>query len=208
MSDWTESNLKQRSIKAAEYMDYANIPVGDDTYEIPYTLPNQTQMLDVQESINVGSIAEAQADIEEENDDVKEAEDLIQELQTKDDLSKEQERELRNAQITLAKNRGAIIDALGRETLDAFYNLGRNCIEPDEEDISNVLSNPAEAIARFEDIDGAQTPSNGEWTRNMVRDALKAEMQSILDDVPFMIYFTLGQTVFEQAQSAGKLVES
>lgn len=208
MSDWTTTNLKKKSKKAADYIDYAKVPVGDDTYELAYELADQDQMLDVQEKIDIASVAEAESNIQN-SDELAAAEETVAELQTKEgELTDAEEERLQDAQITLAKNRGKIVDALGRESLDALYNLGRNNIVPDDEDISNALENPHEAVERFKGIEDAPTPSNGEWTRSMIREALKAEMVSILDDVPFMIYFTLGQTVFEESQSAGKLVES
>lgn len=207
MSDWTTTNLKQKGKKAAEYTDYAKVPVGEDTYELAYTLLDQEQMLDMQAAIDVGSIAEAEADMEN-SEAIEAAEETVEELQTKSELTDSEEDRLRDAQITLAKNRGGLVDALGRETLSAFQEIGREALTPDDEDISNVLNTPIEAIERFESVDGAPTPTDNEWTRDMVRDALKAEMLSILDDVPFMVYFTLGMTVFEESQSAGKLVEN
>jgi len=207
MSDWTTSDLKERSIAANEYIDYAKIPVGDDTYEVPYGLLNGSQILEVQAKIDMSSVSEAGDEIDMD-DDVEEAEETVRELQSKDDdLTESEEEQLREAQSTLMQNRGSIIDALGAETLKAFRDAGRAAIRPDSEDIENVITSPIEAKQRFDDIDGAPTPSDsGEFTRDQAQKALRLEMLEILDPNPFMIYFTVGQEVWEQSQSAGKLV--
>lgn len=209
MSDWTTSDLKQKSVAATEYTDYANIPVGESTYEIPYTLLDQDQQLKIQSEIDMEAIADLSDDTDVD-DEVEEAEEIVEELQSKDndELTEEDEQQLKEAQMTLLKNRGQLVNAMGYETLKAFHDAGRAAIRPDSEDIENVLSTPRESKERFEDVDGAPTPTNGEWTREMAQRALRREMLSILDDVPFMIYFTIGQQVWEESQSAGKLVEN
>lgn len=207
MSDWTTTDLRRRSKAAATYTDYANVPVGDDTYEIPYQLLDQEQQLEVQAKIDMSSIVEADGEVELD-DHIEEAEQTVQELQSKEELTESEEQRLREAQTTLMKNQGDILDALNKETLMAFHDAGRQAIEPDEEDVSAVLENPIESQSRFEAVDSAPTPQNGEWTRSMARKAVRREMRQILDDVPFMIYFTLGQQVWEESQSAGELVGS
>jgi len=207
MSDWTTTDLREKSIAAKEYTDYANVPVGSDTYKIPYTLLDAEQQLEVQSKIDLSSIAEIDGEVDL-NEELEQAEEIVQELQAKDDLTEREEEKLRENQITLAKNEGELMDALGKETLVAFHDAGRAAITPDKEDVENVLSSPVESIARFEDIDSAPTPSNGEWTREMARRALRREMLYIFDDNPLMVYFTIGQQVWEESQSAGNLVEN
>jgi hypothetical protein len=80
-------------------------------------------------------------------------------------------------------------------------------IAPDTEDVNNVMDNPIEAKERFADIEAAPAFGSGEITREAATRALKAEMRDILDDNPLPIYFTLGQQVFEESQSAGKLAD-
>lgn len=206
MSDWTTSDLKQRSIAAKEYIDYANVPVGEDTYELPYQLLSAPDQLEVQSKIDMTSIQDVDGEIEMD-DELQQAEETVQELQSKDELTDAEEDKLREAQIRLAKDRGKLLDALGKETLMAFHDAGRAALTPDSEDVDAVMENPHEAINRFEDIDGAPTPSSsGEYTREMARRALRREMLSIFDDNPLMVYFTIGQQVWEESQSAGKLV--
>lgn len=207
MSDWTQSDLKQRSIAATEYRDYANIPVGDDTYELPYRLLDQEEQLEVQAKIEMSSIAEAEGSLDV-SEETERAEERVQELQSKDDLTESEKDELREAQTTLAKNRGELLDAMGKDTLMAFYEAGRSAISPDKEDVDHVMDNPIEAKSRFDDIDGAPTPDNGEYTRERARRALRKEMLAILDPSPFMVYFTLGQQVWQESQSAGEVVGS
>lgn len=208
MSDWTTSDLKERSIAATEYTDYANVPVGDETYELPYGLLNQQEQLNVQSKIEMSSIAEAQGDVDV-SDETKDAEETIQELQSKDeDLTEGEKAALRDAQTTLAQNRGELIDAMGKQTLMAFYDAGKSAITPDKEDVDNVLDNPIEARDRFTDIDGAPTPEGGSYTRESARRALRKEMIAILEPSPFMVFFTIGQQVWKESQSAGELVGS
>jgi hypothetical protein len=206
MSDWTTTDLKQRSIAAKEYRGYANIPVGEATYEVPYELLSHDQQLEVQGDINLEALAETDGavDLDEETET---AEQRVQELQSKDDLTEVEKQELREAQQTLMQNNAELVDKLGSETLKAFHKAGRMAIAPDTEDVNNVMDNPIEAKERFADIPGAPAFGSGEITREAAARALKAEMRSILDDNPLPIYFTLGQQVFEESQSAGKLAD-
>jgi len=207
MSDWTTTDLRQKSIAAKEYTDYANVPVGSDTYELPYSLLGAEQQLEVQSKIDLSSIAEMDGEVEMD-EELEQAEEIVQELQSKDDLTDKEEEKLRENQLVLAKNEGKLMDALGKETLVAFHDAGRAAISPDREDVENVMESPVASIDRFEDIDSAPTPSNGEWTREMARRAIRREMLHIFDDNPLMIYFTIGQQVWEESQSAGNLVEN
>jgi len=205
MSDWTQTDLKRKAIAVTEYRGYANIPVGDETYELPYRLLDQQEQLEVQADIEMSSIAEVDGNVDV-SDETERAEERVQELQSKDNLTSEEEAELRDAQTTLAKNKGELLDALGKSTLMAFYNAGRTAISPDKEDVDHVMENPTEAKARFEDIEGAPTPTSGTYTRDNANTALRHEMLAILDESPFMVYFTLGQQVWDESASAGKLV--
>ena len=205
MSDWTQSDLKQKAIAATEYRGYANVPVGEETYELPYRLLDQQEQLEVQADIEMSSIAEVDGAVDV-SDETERAEERVQELQSKDELTSAEEDELREAQSTLAKNKGELLDALGESTLMAFYNAGRTAISPDKEDVDYVMENPTEARTRFEAIDGAPTPTSGSYTRSDANTALRREMLAILDGSPFMVYFTLGQQVWDESSSAGKLV--
>jgi len=211
MSDWTEApELRRRLTSGREYRDTKNVPVGEESYAIPYRLLEAEEQLKLQARIDMASLAEAA----NENDDgaeeiVQEAEKTVQELQDKDELTSEEEDQLRDAQTTLVQNKGELLDALGEDTLIAFHDAGRWAISPDETDVANVMeSTTSQQKSRFADIDGAPTPESGSvFTKEDARTALEAEMKAILDSSPFLIYFTLGQSVWEESRSAGKLLD-
>jgi hypothetical protein len=204
MSDWTTTDIKQRCIAATEYRGYANIPVGDDTYSLPYRLLDSDDILDIQGQMDISAVAEhASADV---SDEVEAAEETIEQLQAKDELTDAEEADLRDAQTILMQNRGELMDAIGADTLKAFAHAGRMAIAPDEEDVNNVMNNPTEAMTRFADIEGAPPMNGSEITREQINRALEAEMKEIIDSTPFLIFYTLGQQVWEESQNAGNVV--
>jgi len=206
MSDWTQPDIKERSIAATEYRGYANIPVGNDVFEFPYKLLEAETQSEIQGQMKMGAVAEKMGD-RDVSDEVEAAEETIEVLQEKDELTDAEEEQMQSAQQTLMQNQGELVDAIGAETLKAFHRAGREAIAPDSEDVQYVLDNPVEARSRFTDIDGAPSMS-GDFTRERAERALQAEMREILDESPLLIYYTLGQTVWEESQEAGNVVES
>ena len=211
MSDWTEApELRRRLTSGSEYRDTKNVPVGEDSFAIPYRLLTAEEQLKLQARIDMASLAEAANDEDDEDEQiVREAEETVQELQDKEELTEVEEQQLRDAQTTLVQNKGKLLDALGQDTLMAFNDAGRWAISPDETDVTNVMeSTTAQQQSRFEDIEGAPTPESGSvYSREDARTALEAEMKAIIDNSPFLIYFTVGQSVWEESRSAGKLLD-
>jgi len=211
MSDWTESpELRRRLTSGSDYRDTKNVPVGEDTFEIPYRLLEAEEQLKLQARIDMASLAEAANDADDESSElVQEAEETVQELQDKDELTDEEEQQLRDAQTTLVQNKGELLDAMGEETLMAFHDAGKWAITPDDEDVTNVMeATTAQNQSRFEDVPNAPTPSSGSvFDRDDAQRALEAEMQYLIDASPFLIYFTVGQSVWEESRSAGNLVD-
>lgn len=193
MSEWAE--LRNQIQQGADWRGTVNVPVGDETFEITYRLLTESERQSLLPRIDMKSL------VEHREEGQSDAEEVVEDLQSADDLSEAEEEQLQEAQMDLARQRADLIDALGAETFEAIRDAGRIGIVPDEEDVSQVMEEPiAESRERFGPID--DVPDAPE-TRAEAREAVVAEMDHWLEQSPYPVKFTVGQEVFAATQGEG-----
>lgn len=193
MSEW--ASLKTKIQDADNWRGECNVPIEDETFTVKIRMLTESERQGLLPRINMSALAEHR---ENEQSD---AEEVIENLQDKDELTDAEEARLQEAQLDLAEQRGDLIEALGEETFAAIREAGRLGITPDAEDVTQVLDeHPQESRERFEHIDGVEDVPQD---REEAREAIRAEMNHWLERSPYPIQFTVGQRVLRESQGQG-----
>jgi hypothetical protein len=211
MSDWHE--LKSSIQQGDEWRGSCNVPIGDGTVEIKHRKLLESERQDeILPRLDMGAISQHN---EHEKTD---AEETIEELQPKDELTEEEEQRLAQAQQELAEQKSDLIDSIGEETFQAVREAAIMGVVPDEEDVNEVINeSPTESAERFrpindddrtdvaiEDYGPDQYDGPVPQTRQQARKALKAEMEHWLSLSRRPLKFTIGQQVIAATQGEGK----
>jgi hypothetical protein len=211
----SETHTEWRKLKAKiqqgdEWRETANVPVAGDTFEMEIRMLTEDERLDeVIPRIDMAALQE------HEDSGQSDAEERIEELQSKDDLTEAEQEELDEAQQELSTQEVELLNSLGSDTLGAIRDAGRMGVEPTDGDVDVVLNtSPSECRERFravnaDDRTDVSIPSYGPGdgpvpeTREEARTAVKKEMQHFLDLNPYMVKFTLGMQVLNATQGEG-----
>lgn len=182
MSDWTRAKKKSR--EGVEFIDYANVPMGDETFELAYGLLSGDDFLDIYGRMDIQTIREYQ--------DESDTNERLQELQSKDELTDDEEDELQDLHEEVTEESAELISRLGDDTLSAIQDAGRLALRPDREDINDALElSSAEQEERFGET--LRTPQEA-------REAIETEMREVVKESPYLIAWTIGQKAFEESQ--------
>jgi len=181
----TWEKARQKITEGVEYRDTVPVQFGDETIDLTYRLLNEGELFEVESAIDTEALLEHR---ESEDSAV---ESRIRELQQKDTLSDREKRELEDLSQRLAAEQQGIMDSMGYETYQAFMNAGKTALVPSEEDINNAFElGIDEQERRF------GTVPNG---RDEMFDALKTEMETMVDNQPYPIKFMIGQTAYAES---------
>lgn len=188
----TWEKARQKITEGVEYRDTVPIPFGDETIDLTHRLLNEGELFEIESAIDHSALQEHRQS-GDDDDDVSAAEARVRELQSKDELSEREERELKDLSQRLAAQQQGIMDSMGYETYQAFMKAGKTALVPSEEDINNAFElDPSEQKDRFGDIPN---------TRDQMFDALKTEMETVVDDQPYPIKFMVGQKAYAESLS-------
>jgi len=181
----TWEKARQKISEGVEYRDEVPIPFGDETINLTHRLLNEGELFEVESAID----HEALQDHRESEDSA--AESRVRELQQKKSLSDREKRELEDLSQRLAAEQQGIMDSMGYETYQAFMKAGKTTLVPSEQDINNAFElGIDEQERRF------GKPPNG---RDEMFDALKTEMETMVDDQPYPIKFMIGQKAYTES---------
>jgi|APHM01.1.fsa_nt_gi hypothetical protein len=189
---WEQARQKIQS--GTSYRDTVRVPFGDpetgelESIELTHRLLTENEYWDVAASIDNEEVEQDDPD-----DEVEKAQQTVQRLQGKENLTEYQERELEDALETVQRNQGQLISNLGEETFNALLRVGKTCLAPSETDVDQAFNMPApKQEQRFNFIPN---------TRDQVREAVKLEMEEMVQEQPYLIKFIVGLKAWSASQS-------
>lgn len=194
MSDW--ASVRRKLVEGKEWRGSANVPIDGETYELAIRMLPEEVQFRLLPKMDLDALREHR------EDGMSEAEETVQELQSKDEeLTDEEEDRLEQAQERVREQRMDIMSDLGEGTYEALMEAGVEGIAPDEEDVAAVLEEtPSESRERFGPIEGVK---NVPETKAEAREAVRREMEAVLDHNPYPIKLTLGMQVFSETNGLG-----
>jgi hypothetical protein len=189
---WEQARQKIQS--GTSYRDTVRVPFGDpetgelESIELTHRLLTENEYWNVAASIDNSEVEQDDPDGE-----VEKAQQTVQRLQGKENLTPHQEKELESALETVQQNQGQLISNLGQETFDALLDVGKTCLAPSQEDVDAAFNmSPPEQEQRFKFVPN---------TRDEMRDAIKLEMEDMVEDQPYLIKFIVGLKAWSASQS-------
>ena len=189
---WHKAQAKIR--KGKNYTDTVEVPfvdpeTGETTHiDLHYRLPSETEQLKVQQAVDFSELEDVN-----QGEDIVEAQERVRELQAKDDLTPAEEQELQEQMRVVQQNEAELMSAMGEEMFDAILDLGKTCLTATDEDVNAAFEqDPATQRERFNFI-----PE----TRDDMREALELEQNTLLEEQPYPVKFTVGMAAFDESQS-------
>ena len=184
---------KQKISDKTGWRGDVNVSLDDETVTFKHRLMNEGEFLNVKKELN---LSELQSD-ENENLGQTDAQQRLLELQQKEDLSEEEERELEELSQQVAGQTDRIERMLGDDGYDLLMTMGVKCIEPSDEDVQYVYdANPDEA----RELMGVDTLPNP-LTKDVVREQLTEELRNIITDQPYPIKINVGMQALSETIS-------
>lgn len=191
--DFVKANKK--ITKAKEWRGTVNVSMGEDTLTFAHRLLGENEFLDVQQKLD---LSELDADPEEPNENVgqTEAQERLLELQQKEELTDEEKEELRGLTDEVAGETEEIEKALGDEGYSLLTKLGRDTIEPTQEDIDYFYDNPTE-LHQYTEIE--KLPDV--LTKGRIEEILRNELQKMVTNQPYPVKLNVGMQSFSETMS-------
>jgi len=178
---------RQKITEGVNYTDTVPIPFGGETIELNHRLLHEGELLQIESSIDREALQQHQQSGESET------EQRIKELQSKDELTTEEERELEELVKQFTAEQSGVMDSMGYETFEAFMEAGKKALVPSNDDINTAFDlDIEEQERRFGTV-----PNN----RKQMKDALKTEMETMVDNQPYPIKFFVGQKAYAESLS-------
>lgn len=178
-------DARQKIQEGTDYTDNVDVPFGDETIELHHRLLTESELLDVEASMDREELMEHQSS------DLSDAEQRIRELQRKDDLSPAEEEELRELARQIQAEQAGVMNSMGKDAFNAFMNAGKKALTPSEADIEEHFElSPDEMERRFNFV-----PE----TRPDMREAIELEMREMVDDQPYPIKLIVGQKAYAES---------
>ncbi|MDB9247449.1 hypothetical protein PN419_00310 [Halorubrum ezzemoulense] len=180
-------DARQKIQEGTDYTDTVEVPFGDETIELTHRLLTESELYEVEASIDREELMEYQ------QEDMSDAEQRIRELQEKDDLTAAEQQELKDLARQIQAEQAGIMDSMGEEAFDAFMNAGRTALTPSEEDIDEHFElSTDEQERRFNFVPN---------TREEMREAIELEMREMVVDQPYPIKLIVGQKAYAESVS-------
>jgi len=184
---------KQKITDATDWRGDVNVSLGDETVTFKHRLMNETEFLEVKQALNLGE------EQEEGNENLgqTDAQQRLLELQQKDELTDEEEEELKQLTSEVANQTGKIEKMLGEDGYGLLMEKGKECIEPSDEDVEYVYdAKPDEA----RQLMGVSTLPNP-LTKGAVREHLREELRDMITDQPYPIKVNVGMQALSETIS-------
>lgn len=185
---------KKKISDATNWRGDVNVSLGGDTVTFKHRLLTEDEFLELKQALNLDELQGEQSTNVGQTD----AQERLLELQQKEDeLTDEEEDELRRLSQEVAGQADKIERALGEDGYSKLMEAGRDCIEPSDEDVEYVYNaNPDEA----RELMGVSTLPNP-LTKDAVRDALRDELRTMITGQPYPIKLNVGMQALSETIS-------
>jgi hypothetical protein len=191
---------KRKINEATNWRGDVNVSLGQETVTFKHRLLSESEFLELQRELDKDALSGDPEDIEDPEMGETEAQERLLELQQQEDLSNEEQQELRELTEQVAGQTDRIERALGEDGYELLMQMGRDTIEPSEDDVDAIFGmiseEPAEAI-RAMGLDSL--PEN--MTRADVRQNLRRELRMMIDDQPYPIKLNVGMQAMAETIS-------
>lgn len=188
---------KQKISDATNWRGDVTVSLGDDTVTFKHRLLNENEFLELKRELDLSSATDGDAP---GNVGQTEDQERLLELQQKEDLTDEEENELRERAQRVAQQTNQIEDALGEKGYSLLMDAGRNTIEPSQEDVDYVYDLTSEDPNRAKELMGVSQFPNP-LTKGTVREHLRDELVSMITDQPYPIKLNVGMQAFSETIS-------
>lgn len=183
---------KKKIADAKSWRGDVNVSLGDETITFAHRLLNESEFLELKQALNLEAAQDNSGNVGQT-----ETQERLLELQEKSELTEEEEDELAELTAQVAQEMDQIEDALGDEGYDILMEMGKEAIEPTEEDIEYVFEqNPAE----MKNLMGVSKLPNP-VTRDAVANELRKEYVRMVEDQPYPIKVNVGMQAFSETMS-------
>lgn len=188
--DWITARRKIN--EGTDWRGTANVTIDGAAKEIGFRLLSESEFLELKRVIPLSELQEY------EEDEQTEAEQRLQELQAKDDLDADEERELESLQEQVAAMQDSIEDALGSEAYDKIMWAGRKAIMPTDDDIQDFYNCSPQVQCEIAGVQSVkQLPQH--MSDDDVEDILKNDMIDVISQQPYPIKFNIGMQAFMES---------
>lgn len=184
---------KKKINETLDWRGDVNVSLGNETVTFKHRLLNETEFMDLKQKLNLSELRQ-EAD---ENLGQTDAQERLLELQQKDDLSDEEEKELRELSREVAGETDRIEDVLGDDGYDALMEAGRDCIEPSDEDVEYVYNASPHEMKEHMGVDELPNP----LTKDVVREYLRREITNMVSNQPYPIKMNVGMQALSETIS-------
>jgi len=191
---------KRKINEATNWRGDVNVSLGQETVTFKHRLLSESEFLELQRELDKDALSGDPEDIEDPEMGETQAQERLLELQQKEKLDEEEQQELRELTEQVAGQTDKIERALGEDGYDLLMQMGRDTIEPSEEDVTAIMGmigdEPAKAI-RAMGLDSL--PEN--MTHDDVRQNLRRELRVMIDDQPYPIKLNVGMQAMAETIS-------
>ena len=182
---WLEA--RQEITEGKDYRDTVEVPFGEKTIDLTHRLLTETELLEIESTIDREEM------VDHMESEASDAEQRLQQLQQKDDLTTAEEQELQDLARQIQAEQAGIMNSMGMETFKAFMNAGKTALTPSEEDIEEHFDLSAEEQRqRFNFVPN---------TRDDMREAIELEMEEMVQEQPYPIKLIVGQKAYAESLS-------
>lgn len=182
---------RRKITQGTDWRGTANVSIGGETMEIGHRLLTEDEFLELKRVIPLSELQEY------EEEDQSEAEERLQELQAKDDLTESEEGELERLQAEVASMQEEIEDVLGEDAYEMILESGKRAIAPTDADIDDFLDADPDLQCQIAGVDSIkQLPAH--MSRDEAEEILEEDMQRMVEGQPYPIKFTIGMQAFQE----------
>lgn len=167
---------------AKSWRGTVNVDIDGETITFAHRLLNENEYLRLKKSLDMDAARDEAGNVGQTD-----AQERLLELQQKEELTDEEEQELQKLTEQVAGQTGEIEDALGDEGYELITEIGRDAIEPSDEDVEYMYNNELE----FQQFAGLEQLPNP-FTKDEVRDILREKYRDMVADQPYPIKLNVG----------------
>lgn len=194
---------KRKINEATAWQGDVNVSLGDETVTFKHRLLDESEFLNLQRELDMEALSEEDGTEDDEivvdagedgattNMGQTEAQERLLELQQAEELSDEEERELRELTEQVAGQTDTIEDALGEDGYDLLMELGHEVIQPSDEDVEYVRGLFSEDPSTAQEMCGL-TGMPESITTDEIRDHMTDELRDMVTGQPYPIKLNVG----------------
>lgn len=182
---------RQKLEQGRKWRGEVNVPLGDTTVTLKHRLLNEEELADLK-------LAMPDTDPDEDEFDdpeLQEKQERLLELQSKNELSDEEEEELEELHRYVSARMDNVEDDLGEEAMELLMEYGADVLRPSEEDVQDLLDAPLE-VQRKVMGDVPQT-----LTKRKAREHLIEDMKEQVKNQPYPVKMQVGIQAMQETIS-------